>query len=71
MDKSCEQKILDYLSKPRQGKWVKAKTLSQYFQEPLERVEFYICFLTDVGLIEGYRDTETGEYFVIHPWIKS
>lgn len=66
--KSVQDKIIAYISKPRKGPWVSARALSHYVREPLERVEFYICLLTDMGMIKGFKDRKSGEYWVRHLW---
>ena len=68
--KSVRVKILDYLSKPRHGRWTEAPALAKYLKEPLETVEFYICRLTDEGLIHGVQDEESEDYWVLNLWQK-
>ena len=69
--KSIDQKILDFLSKPRSAEWTSAKSLAHYIREPLEHVEHYICALTDEGLIIGVRETDSGNYWVKNLWTQS
>jgi len=68
--KSVRIKILDYLSKPRSGQWTEAPALARYLKEPLETVEFYICRLTDEGLVHGVQDEESEDYWVMNLWQK-
>ena len=69
--KTVRNKILDYLSKPRDGRWTNARVLAKYLKEPLEKVEFYICLLTDQGLIQGVRDETSGEFWIHNLWIRN
>lgn len=65
---SLKSQLLEYLSNPHPGLWIKASALSVQLKAPLEQVEFTICRLTDEGLACGIRDEATGEYWLLNLW---
>jgi len=70
LKKSVEEKIINYVSSPRKGRMISARTLARYIREPLEHVEYFLCLLTDAGMIRAVRDKDTDEYWLIHSWQK-
>ncbi len=68
--KTIEDKILSFLSSPRKGIYSSARAIAHYTRDPLEHVEFAICKLSDEGVVNGVKDSETGDFLVENLWMK-
>lgn len=68
--KPTVEKVLDYLSSPRPGKWIAAKDLSRRLRTPLEHLEHELLKLNRVGLVHLVRDKKDKTYWLQHIWQK-